>query len=103
MALVCLAVGAGAGRLRAAEVSTEFDRAVQPFLTEHCVSCHGEKKQKGELRVDTLSRDFLKGGAAMKWAEIMDRISSGEMPPKGEPKPAAAEAARVVEWLAARL
>ena len=103
IALVCLALGAGAGRLGAAEGTAEFNRAVQPFLAEHCVSCHGEKKQKGELRVDTLSRDFLKGGAAMKWAEIMDRISSGEMPPKGEPKPAAAEAARVVEWLAARL
>ncbi|PAW82564.1 MAG: hypothetical protein B9S33_15130 [Pedosphaera sp. Tous-C6FEB] len=81
----------------------DFTQAVQPFLEQHCNRCHDAKKQKGEFRVDNLSRDFLQGGSAAKWAEVMDRISSGEMPPKAEPKPAAAEAAKVVEWLAARL
>ena len=81
----------------------DFAQAVQPFLEQHCNRCHDAKKQKGEFRVDNLSRDFLQGGSAAKWAEVMDRISSGEMPPKAEPKPAAAEAAKVVEWLAARL
>ena len=34
---------------------------VQPLLEEKCVSCHGEKKQKGRLRLD--APDFiLKGG-----------------------------------------
>ncbi len=87
----------------AAESTAGFDKVVQPFLEQHCNRCHDAKKHKGELRIDTLSRDFIKGGSAAKWAEVMDRISSGEMPPKKEPQPKAAEAARVVEWLAARL
>ncbi len=84
-------------------VQTDFNKAVAPFLAEHCNRCHDDKKHKGEFRVDNLSRDFLKGGSAAKWAEVMDRISSGEMPPKKEKKPSATEAAKVVEWLAARL
>ncbi len=87
----------------AAAATGDFTQAVQPFLEQHCNRCHDEKVHKGEFRVDNLSSDFIKGGSAAKWVEVMDRISSGEMPPKKEPKPVAAEAAKVVEWLAARL
>jgi hypothetical protein len=38
------------------------------------------------------------------WAEIMERISSGEMPPKDEDNlPSADESAAIVEWLAAQI
>jgi len=91
----------------AGETSTtkaEFEKVIQPFLTSHCNSCHGEKKQKGELRVDTLSRDFDNGGSAGHWADVMDRISSGEMPPEdAEDRPKTEEVAKVVEWLASKL
>jgi mono/diheme cytochrome c family protein len=83
--------------------SADFDKVLKPFLDEHCTRCHGEKKHKGELRLDTLSRDFVAGGSAMHWADVMDRISSAEMPPEDEPQPTTAEAAKIVEWLAARL
>ena len=76
---------------------------VQAFLRGHCVRCHGEKKQKGNLRLDTLPRDFATPLSASHWADAMERISSGEMPPEDEPKPKADEAARVVEWIAAQL
>ena len=81
----------------------DFDQVVKPFLAEHCNRCHGEEKQKGEFRVDTLARDFGAGSASVRWGDVIDRISNGEMPPKKEPRPSAAESARVVEWLAARL
>jgi Protein of unknown function (DUF1592)/Protein of unknown function (DUF1588)/Protein of unknown function (DUF1585)/Protein of unknown function (DUF1587)/Protein of unknown function (DUF1595)/Planctomycete cytochrome C len=86
-----------------APASADFDKVLKPFLEEHCTRCHGEKKHKGELRLDTLSRDFAVGGAAMHWADVMDRISSAEMPPEDEPQPKTADAAKMVEWLAARL
>jgi hypothetical protein len=83
--------------------ASDFDKAIQPFLQEHCDRCHNEKKHKGEFRLDTLSHDFEHGGSAMHWADILDRISSGEMPPEEEKQPKAEEAAKIVEWLAARL
>ncbi|HYE18088.1 MAG TPA: DUF1592 domain-containing protein [Tepidisphaeraceae bacterium] len=83
--------------------SPDFDRDVKPFLTEHCDRCHNEKTQKGEFRMDTLSRDFGSGASAHHWAEVAGKISAGEMPPRKEPQPKAEEAAKVVEWLNARL
>src|SRR5215213_2346699 len=77
--------------------------AVETFLEQHCVSCHGEEKQKGEFRIDTLSGKVGFENTP-QWLEIMERINSGEMPPKKEKvRPAAEESARVVEWLAARM
>lgn len=79
------------------------DKAIQPFLQEYCIRCHGEKKQKGAFRVDTLSWDFASGGSAGHWADVMDRISSGEMPPEDQPRANANDSAKVVEWLAGKL
>lgn len=83
--------------------SVDFAGEVRPFLTQYCVRCHGEVKQKGELRVDTLGRDFAETSNATRWAEIMDRVNSGEMPPRKEPRPKAAEATRVVDWISSQI
>ncbi len=37
-----------------------FEKKVRPLLVDHCYECHGEKRQRGGLRVDT--RDFLLKG-----------------------------------------
>jgi len=104
---ICLTLAwllaAGGSYADEAPTPAGFDRAIQPFLEEHCTRCHGEKKHKGELRLDTLPRDFISGGPAMHWSDVMDRISSGEMPPEEEPQPKTADATKIVDWLAARL
>ena len=38
-----------------------FEQNVRPLLAENCYSCHGEKKQKGGLRLDSIEA-ILKGG-----------------------------------------
>lgn len=83
--------------------SAEFDRVVLPFLNKHCIRCHGDKEQAGEMRLDTLSRNFAGGGSASHWGDVLERISAGEMPPEKEPQPTADEATRVVEWIAGGL
>ena len=40
---------------------TFFEQNVRPLLAENCYSCHGDKKQKGGLRLDSLEA-ILKGG-----------------------------------------
>ena len=102
VALPCL-LATARGFAADAATGADFDTVGKPFLEEHCTRCHGGKKHKGELRLDTLSRDFAASGAAMHWADVMDRISSGEMPPEEEPQPKIAEATKIVEWLAGRL
>ena len=80
-----------------------FDQDLQPFLNAHCARCHNDKKQEGDFRLGSLSRDIGQKDTPL-WAEVMERISSGEMPPETEKKrPTADESAAVVEWLAARI
>lgn len=52
-----------------------------PYFRAHCLKCHGEEKQEADFRIDTLSRNVGKENAP-QWAEIRERISSGEMLPK---------------------
>ena len=73
------------------------------FFEEHCNRCHGEKKEKGHLRLDTLSRDFSSEEDAERWFEIITRIGAGEMPPEDEPQPTAESANLAMEWIATRL
>jgi len=94
------------GAVAAADASSRepFDQRVLPFLQRHCCRCHGETKQEGEFRLDTLSRDFNARADREAWSAAVERISSGEMPPEDEQNlPTAAEREAVVTWLAARL
>ena len=38
-----------------------FEAKIRTILSENCISCHGEEKQKGGLRLDT-RENMLKGG-----------------------------------------
>jgi len=83
---------------------TGIVRAAEPyeaFIQKHCSRCHGPEKEKGDLRFDKLSRDFKLGGDTHHWAEAMEQVNSGEMPPKKdkEPKPTQAEIAAFVTSL----
>lgn len=75
----------------------------EAFLTKHCVRCHGPEKVERDLRIDRLSRDFKTGTDGHLWAEIVERINSGEMPPEDEPQPTVDEIAAVVGQLDARI
>jgi mono/diheme cytochrome c family protein len=73
----------------------DFTKVIQPMFDAHCVSCHGPKKEKGKLRLDTLEAT-LKGGKnptfvlgkpddSMLLARVfLDRTAGDVMPPKAE-------------------
>ena len=61
------------------------------------------RKQKGDLRVDTLALDLSSPKLAMHWAEIMDRINAARCRRRTRTSPRPDEAARIVEWIAAQL
>jgi len=86
-----------------AETPTGYDQQVLPFFKTYCLRCHDDKLQKGEFRLDSLSRDFADQAIAQRWAEVVFRLNSGEMPPKKEAQPKAEELGKVVDWLSSRL
>jgi len=95
----------GIGTLCAADTVAPdtLDPKVRAYINAHCISCHGAASAKADFRIDKLS---AKVGIedTPQWLEVMERISSGEMPPKEQKKrPSAEESARIVEWLSARM
>ena len=75
--------------------NAEDAKVIQPLFDAHCVSCHGPKKEKGKLRLDTLEAT-LKGGknptfvigkpnSSMLLSRVfLDRTAGDVMPPKAE-------------------
>ncbi|MDX1926858.1 MAG: DUF1592 domain-containing protein [Pirellulaceae bacterium] len=72
---------------------------LEAFLQKHCLRCHGSDKAKGDLRIDQLSRDFKLGTDTHQWAEVMEQVNSGQMPPKEEMQPTQAEISTFVTSL----
>ncbi|NNE91364.1 MAG: DUF1592 domain-containing protein [Verrucomicrobiales bacterium] len=75
----------------------------ETFLETHCISCHGPDKEKGDLRIDMLSRDFRAGMDGHLWAEVVEKINAGEMPPEDEPQPTEDEIAAILGQLDSRI
>lgn len=44
-----------------APAAVDFEKDVEPIFANHCYKCHGDSKQKGELRLDSPAM-ILKGG-----------------------------------------
>lgn len=79
------------------------DDRIEPFLETHCISCHGPEKEKGDLRLDQLSREFRLGEDSHLWREVIERVNAGEMPQEDEPRPNQEAIAAFVSELDSRL
>ena len=77
-----------------------YEKDVRPILDAHCIKCHGAEKQKGKLRFDTLSTDFLKDRAAAEtWHDASDQVKLAEMPPEDEDPLSAEDRKILTEWI----
>jgi hypothetical protein len=74
-----------------------------PFLGAHCFGCHDPETKSGGLDLTTLQADVDDPVAFAKWVKVHDRVASGEMPPRDEPRPDAAESKRFLTELDQRL
>ncbi len=97
--LALMGAVATSGPKEATPVAPGFRELAQPFIQQHCLSCHGEKKAQAGFRIDLLEADFAKPKVAEQWKEVIDRINAGEMPPKGKPRPDVKQAAEFVDWV----
>src|SRR4051794_7665748 len=86
--------------LRAAETSPTD---VRPFLEKHCFECHDAETAKGGLDLTSLKLDLNDAQTFAKWVKVHDQVSSGTMPPKKKPRPAAGELTTFTHTLAGSL
>lgn len=98
--LIAVGIGfAGSGTAGSARGADTFEA----FLEKHCLRCHGPQKEEGDIRFDRLSRDFRAGTDTHHWAEALDKLNSGAMPPEKEPQPTQGEITAFVADLDGRL
>jgi hypothetical protein len=79
--------------------SGTFAQKMKPFIDKHCVSCHGEKKQEGKLRLDSLSTDLTDLDTAEQWQDILDELNAAAMPPEDEAQPSKEHFTEILELL----
>lgn len=76
-----------------------FDANVKPILKNTCSACHNATLTSGGVNLlpyldaSTLSDDRA------SWEKILQKIESGEMPPKGIPRPPQAKISALVDFL----
>ncbi len=80
-----------------------FENKVKPFLEEHCLNCHDADKHKAGLRLDNLPADFRDEKTSATWIRAFDKMLTGEMPPKKEPRPAQTQLYPVLQVLYVQL
>lgn len=80
-----------------------FQQKVQPFLASHCQMCHNAKARTANLDLGS----YPDAAAVMKqpeiWEHVVKRLRTGQMPPKGLPRPDAADVQAVTAWIEAWL
>ncbi|MGB0580311.1 MAG: DUF1587 domain-containing protein [Limisphaerales bacterium] len=65
----------------------EVSQPVQEFMRSTCFRCHGSDKQKGDVRLDTLSPSLGDPAGAQLWQDVLDIINLGDMPPDDAKQP----------------
>jgi Protein of unknown function (DUF1592)/Protein of unknown function (DUF1588)/Protein of unknown function (DUF1587)/Protein of unknown function (DUF1585)/Protein of unknown function (DUF1595)/Planctomycete cytochrome C len=99
MATASLVAGESVPATRAPE-SVAYEKDLKPLLQTYCFECHGDKKQKGELNLATITNDEAARSANKIWRGVFDRVRIREMPPEKSPQPTAEELQRLMKGLA---
>jgi len=76
-----------------------YDQLVQPFLAKNCAGCHNAKLKTADLDVTAFKTLDSIAAANPEWSKMLQKIRSGEMPPKGMPRPPQEQIDGVARWI----
>ena len=79
------------------------EETIKPVIQNHCIHCHGPEKQKGKMRLDTLSLSITDNETAESWQQVLNALNAGEMPPEDEPELDPVAKADFLEALATKM
>ena len=102
----------GEGPVSSQSGGGEFATAIRPILEKKCFQCHGEEKQKGDYRMDTVEGLFAAGeseldpvvkGNPME-SYLVETLTLPEdddmaMPPEGKDRLTPEETLAVIRWI----
>src|SRR5262249_15521750 len=101
--LVCLVVLWPARRAQSFQSPDTFAKTVQPFFAENCYACHNSELKTAKLDLES----YKTSDSIIKDQEILNKIlrklSAGQMPPPGMPRPDQAATDAVISWIRSQL
>jgi hypothetical protein len=77
----------------------EFEAKVQPVITKTCVPCHNARFASGGLNITPYTAPTSIRDARDDWEKIVQKIRTGEMPPKGVPRPPKEQIDSLVQFI----
>jgi mono/diheme cytochrome c family protein len=80
-----------------------YNTLIRPFVAENCFPCHGYKKQKNGLNLESFETAGSLTDDHDRWAEVVKKLRGREMPPEEEPQPPEHQRQAVAVWLAKQL
>ncbi len=84
-----------------AQPKPTFQKSVAPVVNQYCVPCHSGKQPSAGLDLAAaLKRADITTDAAL-WKNVSENVSSGHMPPPGQPRPSATAKKQLLEALRA--
>jgi hypothetical protein len=78
--------------------SNEFSSYVRPFFAKNCYQCHNARLKTGGLNLEAYTKAAPLQDQ-QEWEKIARRLTAGEMPPKGMPRPNEKDLKAVVTWI----
>ncbi|MGI9241506.1 MAG: DUF1592 domain-containing protein [Verrucomicrobiales bacterium] len=77
---------------------------VGTFFSTYCFGCHGDKKQKADLNLEAhLGKGLPLASDREIWAEALELMIEGEMPPENKPQPSPELKTAMIADLTARV
>ena len=83
--------------------ATYYTNQIKPIIENYCYKCHGQEKQKGDMRFDNIDWDMVNGFDAEKWNMMLSQVNLGEMPPDDEPQLSDDDRRILVDWITKNL
>ncbi|PYT29702.1 MAG: hypothetical protein DMG57_10705, partial [Acidobacteria bacterium] len=78
-----------------------FQKTVEPFLKANCLLCHNAKMKVGGLDLEaygTAKTAKVALGNRETWEKVVQKLRTGQMPPKGRPMPPADQVNAITHW-----
>ncbi len=85
------------------DLTQSYAKQIQPLLVKTCGKCHGKMPKGNDLDLTnfTTAKTILAKPKIL--ADIAERLSAGDMPPKDAPQPSEAERKQLLDWIKAAL
>jgi hypothetical protein len=79
----------------------QFTQVVKPFITEYCFACHSGATPAAQFDLSSYTNMDMVVRDHPRWALVIDKLSSKQMPPAPMPSPPDADRQKVIDWVKA--